>query len=109
MEKKRWKTSVKSYLCGDELFDSVLAEEDSASVKSSEATVTQTFPEDGQSTDYTQSHDTTKYDHSDQDHNSLSSKSLDEDAAAAIIQSAYRGFKVISISFKFRPCSLHLN
>ncbi|CAM8906218.1 unnamed protein product [Rhodiola kirilowii] len=44
--KRSW-SSVRSYLCGDELFDSVLAEEDSTSVKTfvsgktSEATVTQ--------------------------------------------------------------------
>ncbi|KAK1353656.1 Protein IQ-DOMAIN 1 [Heracleum sosnowskyi] len=44
-ERKRWKSSVRSYLCGDE-FNSVLAEEDSASVRSSRATVTQPMPED---------------------------------------------------------------
>ncbi|KAK6259548.1 hypothetical protein SCA6_014022 [Theobroma cacao] len=42
-DKKRW-SSVRSYICGDE-FNSVLAEEDSTSVKSSEATVTQPIPE----------------------------------------------------------------
>ncbi|KAK9091960.1 hypothetical protein Syun_026871 [Stephania yunnanensis] len=40
VDKKRWRSSVRSYLCGEE-FNSVLAEEDSASIKSSEATVTQ--------------------------------------------------------------------
>lgn len=42
-ERKRWKSSVRSYLCGDE-FNSVLAEEDSASVRSSKVTVS-TEPE----------------------------------------------------------------
>ncbi|PON56090.1 IQ motif, EF-hand binding site [Trema orientale] len=37
MEKRRW-NSVRSYLCGDELLNSVLAEEDSASFRSFEAT-----------------------------------------------------------------------
>ncbi|KAL8131973.1 hypothetical protein AgCh_007757 [Apium graveolens] len=32
LERKRWKSSVRSYLCGDE-FNSVLAEEDSASAR----------------------------------------------------------------------------
>ncbi|CAN1838216.1 Protein IQ-DOMAIN 33 [Linum perenne] len=36
-DRKRWSV-VRSYLCGDEEFDSVVAEEDSASVKSSEVT-----------------------------------------------------------------------
>ncbi|KAB1219572.1 hypothetical protein CJ030_MR3G011168 [Morella rubra] len=39
VERKRW-SFVRAYLCGDE-FNSVLAKVDSASVKSSEATVTQ--------------------------------------------------------------------
>lgn len=94
VEKKRWKTSVKSYLCGDELFDSVLAEEDSASVKSSEATVMQILPEHGYSTEDIQSQYTLKHETSDRDNNSFSFKSFDEDAAATIIQSAFRGFKV---------------
>ncbi|CAN0897511.1 Protein IQ-DOMAIN 33 [Linum grandiflorum] len=42
-DKKRWSV-VRSYLCGDEEFDSVLAEEDSASVKSSEAMVSSDQP-----------------------------------------------------------------
>ncbi|XP_017249720.1 protein IQ-DOMAIN 33 isoform X2 [Daucus carota subsp. sativus] len=42
-ERKRWKSSVRSYLCGDE-FNSVLAEEDSASLRSSKVTVS-TEPE----------------------------------------------------------------
>ncbi|KAL8157924.1 hypothetical protein AgCh_002580 [Apium graveolens] len=43
LERKRWKSSVRSYLCGDE-FNSVLAEEDSASVRSSKVTLS-TEPE----------------------------------------------------------------
>ncbi|KAK1389099.1 hypothetical protein POM88_017277 [Heracleum sosnowskyi] len=47
-ERRNWKTSVRSYLCGDE-FNSVLTEEDSASdpassVGSSEATIKQPVP-----------------------------------------------------------------
>ncbi|PSS14345.1 Protein IQ-DOMAIN like [Actinidia chinensis var. chinensis] len=49
VEKRKWRSSVRSYLCGDE-FNSVLAEEDSASVRSSEVTVTQPMPESSQGT-----------------------------------------------------------
>ncbi|RZC89736.1 hypothetical protein C5167_035730 [Papaver somniferum] len=44
-DKRKW-ISVRSYLCGDEQFNSVVAEEDSASIRSSEATVTQPIIED---------------------------------------------------------------
>lgn len=100
VEKKRWKTSVKSYLCGDELFDSVVAEEDSASVRSrsSEATVMQMLQDDGYST---QDIESTKYDNPNRDHNSFSSNSFDEDTAATIIQSAFRGFKVITANLQY--------
>ncbi|WOH05786.1 hypothetical protein DCAR_0625207 [Daucus carota subsp. sativus] len=43
LERRKWKTSVRSCLCGDEI-NSVLAEEDSASVRSSKAAVS-TQPE----------------------------------------------------------------
>ncbi|MCL7039319.1 hypothetical protein MKW94_015554 [Papaver nudicaule] len=44
VDKRKW-ISVRSYLCGDE-FNSVIAEEDSASIRSSEATVTQPIVEE---------------------------------------------------------------
>ncbi|KAK2648755.1 hypothetical protein Ddye_016244 [Dipteronia dyeriana] len=85
VEKRKW-SSVRSYLCGDE-FNSVLAEEDSASVKSSEATVTQPvlgdFTDKG---DNIQSEEETK-----EKHNSISELFHEEDAAI-IIQTAFRAF-----------------
>ncbi|KAK9691324.1 hypothetical protein RND81_09G189700 [Saponaria officinalis] len=85
VEKKRWKRSVRSYLCGDELlFNSVLAEEDTASVKSSEATVSQAMPRESVSTD--KAEDFSSHSHS------VNSKLLDENAAAFVIQAAFRGF-----------------
>ncbi|CAO2814224.1 unnamed protein product [Amaranthus hypochondriacus] len=91
VERKKWKASVKLYLCGDELLDSVLAEEDSASVKSSEASVMQQIlhPHDAHL-----SQDAAKHENLDQHHSSFSSTSLDQDVAATIIQSVFRGFKV---------------
>ncbi|KAK3184459.1 hypothetical protein Dsin_031745 [Dipteronia sinensis] len=85
VEKRKW-SSVRSYLCGDE-FNSVLAEEDSASVQSSEATVTQPvlgdFTDKG---DNIQSEEETK-----EKHNSISELFHEEDAAI-IIQTAFRAF-----------------
>lgn len=128
-EKRRWKNSVRSYLCGDEHrsvlseddsaslsentvtplnsvlaekdsdsvmsfeaiipeLNSVLEEEESGSVRSSEATVTQPMEED-----YVQ----------------LASKYIKREQAAIIIQSAFRGFLVITychihskVFFKYR-------
>lgn len=85
-ENRRW-ISVKSYLCGNE-FNSVLAEEDSASVKSSEVTVTQSIQEDFLND--TKSEETVE-NVKDKRTNS-NSKSLNEEQAAIIIQSAYRNF-----------------
>ncbi|KAE8075590.1 hypothetical protein FH972_014287 [Carpinus fangiana] len=76
-ERKRW-GSVRAYLCGDE-FNSVLAEEDSASVKSSEATVTQPMLEDLTAKVVIQNEETKE-------------DILSEENAAIIIQSAFRGF-----------------
>ncbi|KAL5798013.1 hypothetical protein ACOSQ2_002833 [Xanthoceras sorbifolium] len=83
MEKRKW-SSVRSYLCGDE-FNSVLAEEDSASVKSSEATVTQ--PVLG---DFTDKGDIQSEEIKEK-HNSIF-KLFHEEDAAIIIQTAFRAF-----------------
>ncbi|KAI4305716.1 hypothetical protein L6164_029066 [Bauhinia variegata] len=82
MEKKKW-VPVRSYLCGDE-FKSVLAEEDSASVKSSEATVTQPIQEDLAEKGENKSEETVE--------NVTETKLLNEEEAAVIIQTAYRAF-----------------
>ncbi|GMI66266.1 IQ-domain 33 [Hibiscus trionum] len=87
-DKKRW-GSVRSYLCGDE-FDSVVAEEDSSSVKSSEATVTQPILEGSRDLTENQS-DETEANISDGKHNSVS-KLFHEENAAMVIQSAFRRF-----------------
>ncbi|WCJ37440.1 IQ-domain 33 [Euphorbia peplus] len=87
-EKKRW-SAVRVYLCGDE-FNSVLAEEDSASVKSSEATVTQPILDDAASKGESEYEETE--DHMpDEKHNSTSRLFLQEDAAT-VIQTAFRKF-----------------
>ncbi|KAH1081711.1 hypothetical protein J1N35_021472 [Gossypium stocksii] len=88
-DKKRW-SSVRSYLCGDE-FNSVVAEEDSCSVKSSEATVTQPIPQDLRDQPENQSDDETKPNMPEETHNSISKLFHAEDAAI-VIQSAFRQF-----------------
>ncbi|XWS36722.1 hypothetical protein CRYUN_Cryun20dG0110400 [Craigia yunnanensis] len=87
-DKKRW-SSVRSYLCGDE-FNSVLAEEDSTSVKSSEATVTQPISEGLRDQGENQI-DETKPNTPEEKHNSIS-KLFHEEDAAMVIQSAFRHF-----------------
>lgn len=89
-ESRRW-VSVRSYLCGDE-FNSVLAEEDSASVKSSEATVTQPIQESLTEKEDAKSEETV-VNTTDKSPNS-NSTSLNEEEAAIRIQSAYRSFLV---------------
>ena len=89
-DKKRW-SSVRSYLCGDE-FNSVLAEEDSTSVKSSEATVTQPIPGGLKDQGENQS-DETKPNIPEEKHNSIS-KLFHKEDAAMVIQSAFRHFLV---------------
>ncbi|XP_065873425.1 protein IQ-DOMAIN 33 isoform X2 [Euphorbia lathyris] len=87
-EKKRW-SAVRVYLCGDE-FNSVLAEEDSASVKSSEATVTQPILDDAASkgdSEYEETEDSMP----NEKHNSTSRLFQQEDAAT-VIQTAFRNF-----------------
>lgn len=88
MERKRW-SSVRAYLCGDE-FNSVLADEDSVSVKSSEATVTRpilTDKVDIQSEETNEDLPGEK-----QDFNSK--LTFREEDAATLIQSAFRDFLV---------------
>ncbi|XVE72483.1 hypothetical protein DITRI_Ditri11bG0042600 [Diplodiscus trichospermus] len=87
-EKKRW-SSVRSYLCGDE-FNSVIAEEDSTSLKSSEATVTQPIPEGSREQGENKS-DETEPNTAEEKHNSIS-KLFHEEDAAMVIQSAFRRF-----------------
>ncbi|TYI01022.1 hypothetical protein E1A91_A11G165000v1 [Gossypium mustelinum] len=88
-DKKRW-SSVRSYLCGDE-FNSVVAEEDSCSVKSSEATVTQPIPQGLRDHPENQGDDETKPNMPEETHNSISKLFHAEDAAI-VIQSAFRQF-----------------
>lgn len=92
-ENRRW-VSVRSYLCGDE-FNSVLAVEDSASVNSSEITITQgnlSSDKGDTGSEETVENVTQKWENS-------NSKSLNEEEAAFIIQSAYRDFLVSSPNF----------
>lgn len=87
-DRKKW-SSVRSYLCGDE-FNSVLAEEDSASVKSSEATVTQPMQEDSiQSNEIKEEEEAVPV----EKQNSISRIFQKEDAAV-IIQAAFRSYLV---------------
>ncbi|KAG6748723.1 hypothetical protein POTOM_048656 [Populus tomentosa] len=94
--RKRW-SSVRLYLCGEEL-NSVLAEEDSASVKSSEATVTQPMLEDTGDKGDVQNEEA-KEEMPKEKHNSTSKLFRQEDAAI-IIQSAFRDFLVRSDRLK---------
>ncbi|KAK4770218.1 hypothetical protein SAY87_030750 [Trapa incisa] len=88
-EKRKW-TSVRSYLCGEEMeLDSVVAEEDSASVKSCEATIMVRDLDAEQS-----SKDApvmTEQVPPQQKRNSMT-KMLNEEDAAVIIQSAFRKY-----------------
>ncbi|KAJ6401408.1 hypothetical protein OIU84_016758 [Salix udensis] len=86
--KKRW-SSVRLYLCGEEL-NSVLAEEDSASVKSSEATVTQPVLEDSEEKGDVENGGAEE-DMPKEKHSSTSRLFRQEDAAITI-QSAFRDF-----------------
>ena len=85
MERKEWH-SVRSYLCGDE-YNSVLVEEDAASIRSSEATVTQPVDE----LEVSRQKQEPGVEESE-----LSSQLLKrQEQAAFIIQSAFRSFLVI--------------
>lgn len=96
-ENKRW-VSVRSYLCGDE-FNSVLAEEDSASVKSSEATVTQPIHEDLSDKGEAKSEETVE--NITEKRPNPNTKLLNEEEAAILIQSAYRGLLVSFHQFAY--------
>ncbi|KAJ4848470.1 hypothetical protein Tsubulata_032229 [Turnera subulata] len=95
-DKRRW-PAVRLYLCGDE-FNSVLAEEDSASIKSSEATVTQPIVEDHADI---QSEESKEYMPKEK-HNSTS-KLFQQDDAAIIIQLAFRKFLARRRSEETKP------
>ncbi|KAF5191923.1 Iq-domain [Thalictrum thalictroides] len=89
VDKRRWST-VRSYLCGDE-YNSVLADADSASIRSSEATVTQPAVEEFISYEGFQSDDQPKDEQKiEEKHNS--STTLSEENAAVVIQFAFRRF-----------------
>ena len=88
MERKKWH-SVRSYLCGDE-YNSVLVEEDAASIRSSEATVTQPVLELEISTQK-QEPSMEVFD--------LGSQLKRQEQAALLIQSAFRSFLVILTLF----------
>ncbi|CAL0315789.1 unnamed protein product [Lupinus luteus] len=83
-ENRRW-VSVRTYLCGDE-FNSVLAEEDSASFKSSEFTAMQHIQEDLTDKEEAKSEETVE------NRAHSNSKVLNEEESAIVIQSAYRAF-----------------
>ena len=85
-------------MCGDE-FNSVLAENDSASVKSSEVTVSQSVNEDLLNDKGDTSCEETVENVTQNRTDSNSKKSLNEEEAAILIQSAFRGFLVSSPSF----------
>lgn len=87
VDKRRW-SSVRSYLCGDE-FNSVLAEEDSASVKSSEATVTQPIPDES-----TVEKDSQCKEAKEEQKQNSASTFFSEEEAAILIQSTFRSFLV---------------
>lgn len=81
VERKKWHT-VRSYLCGNE-YNSVLAEEDAASIRSSEATVTQPVAE---------LEDSTQKQEPAMEVLDLSFQLKHQEQAALIIQSAFRSF-----------------
>ncbi|TKY56955.1 IQ-DOMAIN 1 [Spatholobus suberectus] len=87
-ENRRW-LSVRSYLCGDE-FNSVLADKDSDSVECSGVTVTQSVQEDLNDKGDTESEETVE--NVTQKRPNSKSKSLNEEEAAILIQSGFRGF-----------------
>jgi len=103
-ENGRW-LSVKSYLCGGE-FNSVLAENDSASVKSTEVTVSQSILEDLNDEGDTDSEETVE--NVSQKRPNSDSKSLTEEEAALLIQSTYRGFLVSSPNFNYINLLIHI-
>lgn len=96
-ENRKW-LSVRSYLCGDE-YNSVLAEKDLDSVLCSEVTVSQSIQEDLNDKGDTNSEETVE--NVTQERPNSISKSLNEDEAAILIQSAFREFLVSSPNFNY--------
>ncbi|XP_068668224.1 protein IQ-DOMAIN 33-like isoform X2 [Aristolochia californica] len=87
MDKKSW-SLVKSYFCVDEV-NSVLAEEDSASVRSSEATVTQPIKDE----EIHQEIQSESYEEQITEREDVNqARCSQKDDAAIVIQSAFRGF-----------------
>ena len=94
---------MRSYLCGDE-FNSVIAEEDSASVKSSEATVTQPIPDELAAEGDVQSKEAEE-----QQIQNSASNFFSKEEAAIVIQSAFRAFLVNPHSQNTQFTSLFLD
>lgn len=95
MDKRRW-SSVRSYFCGDE-YNSVLEEDDSASIRSSEATVTQPITEDLNKDETLQEIQSREHeDHLADEKQNSPTKCVEQENAAIVIQSAFRGFLVCS-------------
>ncbi|KAI3973842.1 hypothetical protein MKX01_030418 [Papaver californicum] len=98
-DKRKW-ISVRSYLCGDEQFNSVVAEEDSASIRSSEATVTQPIIEEELDSEVENQSEENKHkvtvaeEETQNSPTKFSSEDIAaiEDNAAMVIQSAVRRF-----------------
>ncbi|KAF6144972.1 hypothetical protein GIB67_013323 [Kingdonia uniflora] len=88
VDKRRW-SSVRSYLCGDE-FNSVQAEDDSASHRSSEATVTQPVQDEELKDELEIQNE--EEENSPESLESNSNRLLTEENAAIVIQSALRHF-----------------
>ena len=99
--------SVRSFLCGDE-FNSVLAENDSASVKSSEVTVSQSVHEGLLNDEGDTESEETVENVAQNRPSSNSKKSLNEEEAAVLIQSAFRGFLVSSPNFNYINFLIHM-
>ncbi|KAL8150989.1 hypothetical protein V2J09_020797 [Rumex salicifolius] len=92
VDKKRW-SSVRSYLCGDEIIMSVLEEEDSLSVKCSEATVTQPLEDEIPEKEEIHSQELKKGSLEEDEAEIPNQESKDiQEAAAIVIQSAFRSF-----------------
>lgn len=99
MDKRRW-SLVRSYFCGDE-YNSVLAEDNSASIRRSEATVTQPITEDLNEDGNLLEIQSGEYeDHLTDEKQDSSNQRKEQENAAIVIQSAFRGFLVCS---NYRP------
>ncbi|XXG41876.1 hypothetical protein AAC387_Pa01g2249 [Persea americana] len=91
VDKRRW-SLVRSYFCGDE-YNSVLAEDNSASIRSSEATVTQPITEDLNEDGNLLEIQSGEYeDHLTDEKQDSSDQCNEQENAAIVIQSAFRGF-----------------